>query len=295
MKVLVTGAGGFIGAHVVRRLMAGGHETFALVRPGSSTRRIEDVRDRIEVVEADLGQGDAAGRVLREVRPAAVIHLAWYAEPGRYLHAVAENVASLEASARLLVAAAEQGCERVVLGGTCLEHAATSERTIYAAAKDAVHRLSNGFADTGLRIACGHVFYLFGPWEDPRRVVPSVIRALLAGQSIATTDGLQLRDYLPVSEVAAALCLLAESPVTGRVDICSGSPVTLADLLRMIAEQVGRPELLRLGELGPTAGDALPSTGDPGVLERLGWRQRQDIHDAVIETIAWWNAQEGRR
>lgn len=294
MKVLVTGAAGFIGSHVVRRLAAGRHETFALVRPGSPTRRIDDVDARIEVVEADLVDPEGTSRVLRAVRPDAVVHLAWYAEPRKYLHAVAENVASLEASARLLVAAREHGCERIVLGGTCLENAETAEPTIYAAAKGALHRLSDGFAGTGLRIACGHVFYLFGPWEDGRRVVPSVIRALLAGESIATTDGLQLRDYLPVSEVAAALCLLAESPVTGRVDICSGSSVTLADLLRMIGEEVGRPELLRLGELGPTTDDGYPASGDPGVLERLGWRQRQDLRDAVIETIAWWNAQEGR-
>lgn len=290
MKVIVTGAAGFIGAHVVRRLIASGHETYAVVRPGARAVRLDAVRDRSELLEVDLADGIRTARLLREVEPAAVIHLAWYAEPGRYRQALAENIASLHTSASLLLAAADAGCRRVVLAGTCLENAVTPTRPIYDASKGAAHRLSEGFASTGMSVACGHVFYLYGPMEDERRVLPLVIRALLSGESIRTTTGLQRRDYLHVTDVAGGFAALAESSLTGGIDICSGSLVTLADVLRIVGEETGRPELLRLGELGPADDDAVVSAGDPTHLQSVGWRPGYDLRTGIRETITWWNA-----
>lgn len=295
MKVLVTGAAGFIGAHVVRQLIASGHETYALVRPGRPTTRLDDVRDHINVVEADLADATRTAGLVRTVGPQAVVHLAWYAEPGRYRHALAENIAALEASAALLLAAADSGCRRVVLGGTCLENADVSVRTIYDAAKAATHALSEGFAPTGMSMACGHVFYLYGPWEDERRVIPAVIRALLSGDPIATTTGLQQRDYLHVSDVASAFGVLVESSLTGGIDICSGSLVTLKDILQIIGEEVARPDLLRIGDLGPADDDGFGSAGDPEPLMSLGWRPRHDLRAGIRETITWWNARQEAR
>lgn len=295
MKVLVTGAAGFIGAPVVRQLLATGHQPYALIRPATPSPRLDDIRDRLEIVEVDLADGPRTDRVVRGIRPDAVIHLAWYAQPGRYRHALVENVASVQASLNLLLAASASGCARVVLGGTCLENAAAVRGPIYEAAKAAVHRLSDGFAETGMSVACGHVFYLYGPGEDERRVIPSVIRALLSADPIATSDGLQGRDYLHVTDVASAFCVLADSSLAGGIDICSGTLVTLADVMRLIAEQTGRSDLLRLGELGPAADDSFSEPGDPNPLLSVGWRPRYDIRAGIDDTIAWWNARlEGR-
>jgi nucleoside-diphosphate-sugar epimerase len=170
MRVLVTGAAGFIGAHVVRGLIAKGHEAFALVRPGNEAARLEAVADQITVVSGDLGDADRTSGLVADVAPDAIIHLAWFVEPGAYRHAVAENAESVRASATLLQAAAGAGCPRVVLGGTCLEGDVGSDQAIYESAKAAVHRLSDGFADAGVTVACGHVFHLYGPMEDERPI-----------------------------------------------------------------------------------------------------------------------------
>jgi nucleoside-diphosphate-sugar epimerase len=294
MRVLVTGATGFIGSHVVREAVSRGHETFALVRPGASLRRLADVQDRLTLVEGDLGESAAMGRVAFDVRPAAIIHLAWYAEPGRYLNDVEQNLASLEGSIRLLEAAVRSECPRVVLAGTCLEGDDHPMPSIYEAAKRAQHALADGFGASGPSIACGHVFYLFGPGEDERRVVPTVIRSLLHAEPIATTDGLQTRDYLPVGDVASAFCTLAEASIVGGVDICSGSTIRLRDLLDMIGTEMDERGLIQLGGLGPAADEGHDAAGDPGRLRALGWSPRSDLHAAVRESIAWWTSEVAR-
>ncbi|HEV8403686.1 MAG TPA: NAD(P)-dependent oxidoreductase [Candidatus Limnocylindrales bacterium] len=287
MRVLVTGATGFIGSHVVRELVARGHDTFALVRPGASRHRLVADQDRMTVVGGDLGDSPQIGRVALEVRPDAIIHLAWYAEPGRYLHDVPRNLASLRGSIELLDAAVRSGCPRVVLAGTCLEDDDRPTRSIYEAAKRAQHALAGGF---GARpsIACGHVFYLFGPGEDQRRVIPAVIRSLLRSEPIATTDGLQSRDYLHVADVASAFCALAEASIVGGVDICSGSPVRLRDLLDMIGSTMDKRTLIQIGALGPAVDEGHDGAGDPGRLRALGWAPRYDLDAAVRDSIAWW-------
>lgn len=288
MRVLVTGATGFIGSHVVREAVSRGHKVVALVRPGTSLDRITDVIDRIDLVHGDLDEPSTIGRVALEVRPAAIIHLAWYAEPGRYVSDIARNLASLEASIRLLNASLDSGCPRIVLAGTCLENDERRTPSIYEASKRAQHVLAEAIGSAGSSIACGHVFYLLGPGEDDRRVVPTIIRSLLRAEPIATTDGLQHRDYLHVADAASAFCTLAETSIGGGVDICSGSTVRLRDLLEMIGTAMGRPELIQLGALGSTVDAGHDRAGDPRRLRSLGWAPRYDLHDAVVDSIDWW-------
>ena len=288
MRVLVTGAAGFIGSHVVRQLVDRGATTHAVVRPNASVRRIEDVRHAIHIEELELADASRLAALLASVRPDAIIHLAWYAEPGRYLHASAENLSSLAVSVGLLRVARETGCPRVVLAGTCLEGTSATPPPVYVAAKRAIHSVSSAVSDRATSVVCGHVFHLYGPWEDERRVVPAVVRALLRSEPIATTNGSRVRDYLHVADVAAAFCRLAESDVTGGVDICSGTPVTLRDVLEAIEVSVGSSGLLRLGELGPMADDGSPNAGDPSIIRSLGWLPAYGLRDGLADTIEWW-------
>jgi nucleoside-diphosphate-sugar epimerase len=293
MRILLTGATGFIGAHVARALLARGVEVHGMTLPGAPRDRLAEVASQLELREGDLSDAAWVRATIRSIAPEAAIHLAWYAEPRSYLRAVPENLASLRGGINLLEALAEGGtCRRVVLAGTCLENLDTPGPTVYAAAKAAQHRLALGFTDRSMTAACAHIHYLYGPWEDERRVVPTVIRSLLHRERIDLTDGIQSRDYLHVADVADALCRVTESDLAGRVDICTGTPVRLRDVFEEIARATGGAELLRIGALEESESMEWPATGDAAPLLTTGWQPRYDLRQGIGETTAWWSTRE---
>jgi nucleoside-diphosphate-sugar epimerase len=293
MRILLTGATGFIGASVARALVERGVEVRGITLPGASRVRLAGIESGLEIHEGDLADQTWAYDTIRSIGPDAAIHLAWYAEPAFYLRAVPENLASLRAGMNLMGALADGGtCRRLILAGTCLENLNTSRPTIYAAAKAAQHQLAGGLAERSITVACAHIHYLYGPWEDPGRVVPLVIRSLLQGERIELTSGSQSRDYLHVEDVAEAVCKVAESPLTGRVDICTGSPVKLRDVFDEIGRATGRPDLLGTSSLPDSESSGWPATGNPAPLLSTGWKQKYDLQQGIQQTTDWWSTRE---
>jgi len=293
MRILLTGATGFIGAHVARALIARDIDVHGIALPDAPRHRLAEIASQMELHEGDLTDASWIRDAIRSIAPDATIHLAWYAEARSYLRAVPENLASLRGGINLLAALADGGtCRRVVLAGTGLENLATPEPTIYAAAKAAQHGLALGFAEQSMSAACAHIHYLYGPWEDERRVIPMVTRSLLRGEPIDVTDGMQSRDYLHVADVAEALCRVAESALTGRVDICTGTPVRLWDVFEEIGRATGRAELLRVGALEDSGSMGWPATGDPSALLSTGWQPRYNLREGIQDTTTWWSTHE---
>ena len=90
----------------------------------------------------------------------------------------------------------------------------------------------------------------------------------------------------------AAFAVLAESSLTGGVDVCSGSLVSLKEVLEVIDDELSRPALLHIGGLGSTDDRGYESAGDPVPLMSLGWRPRHVLRTGIRETVAWWNGRQ---
>jgi nucleoside-diphosphate-sugar epimerase len=294
-RVLVTGASGFVGAEAVPLLQAGGFEVH-----GVSSRPQPPVAG-LRWHRADLLNADAAARVIADAQPSHLLHLAWYAEPGKYWTDPV-NECWVEASMRLIKAFREAGGQRVVVAGTCAEYDWNSgpcreqvtplkPATLYGCCKHEVQLLLAAYSQaTGLSSAWGRVFYVYGPGEPAQRLVPSVIRSLLSNTPAQCTAGEQARDFLHVQDVARAFVMLLESGHQGPINIASGRAVPVRELASEIARQLRRPDLLQLGALRGAENEPPSIAGDAGALTRLGWSPRHDLSSGIGETIEWWKA-----
>lgn len=295
MRVLVTGGAGFIGSHAVRSLVGMGAEVHVAVRATTSLSRIDDLLGNVRLWTCDLADPKQLNEVVRGAAPEAALHLAWYADASLYLNAVSDNLVSLATSLRLLEQLRDAGCPRVVLGGTCLENIGQRPLSIYAAAKLGLHQVADRLVAEGDSIACAHIFYLYGPWEDERRLVPSLISALLRREPIAVTDGKQQREYLHVTDVGSALGAILTSDLVGRVDVCSGHPIRVGDIFEAIERELGGAGLIHRGERPYSSDEVVLAAGDPVALSSTGWRPAIELAEGIHRTVEWWREHSSGR
>lgn len=298
MRIFLTGASGFIGSHVTRLLLSVGCEVAALVVPGDSMWRLQNVVDQLTLLGGNLSGITELHPALAEWQPEACVHLAWYAEPGKYLHSP-KNIPALTASLNLLDELIRVRCQQVVMVGTCAEYdtdvgflreeGPTCPTTIYAATKLALCLIGQQMAAaSGINFAWARIFYLYGPYEDERRVVPALIRALLNGQLFPATKGEQVRDYLHVEDVASALIALVEQRATGVFNISSGLPVTMRRLMETIGEIVGRTDLIQFGVLPYREWEPRFICGDNQRLRAVNWLPHYALKEGLRQTVDWW-------
>lgn len=292
-RVLLTGASGFVGRHALAALVRAGHEVHAVAR----TPELAQVGVTWHAVELLDGNVD---RLLADVEPELLVHLAWYAEHRKFWSSP-ENVRWVEASLALLRAFADSGGRRAVLAGTCAEYdwsvelldedAPLRPATLYGSAKHSLHVVAEPFcAEVGVELAWARLFFLYGPYEDPRRFVPSIVLALLRGEPARMTVGTQRRDFLHAADAGAAFAALADSEVVGAVNLARGTAYALRDLAEQIARRIEGAEL-QLGALATPADEpAALLTNARRLREEVGWTPRIGLDEGLDEVIGWWRA-----
>jgi nucleoside-diphosphate-sugar epimerase len=301
-RVLVSGAGGFIGRWSVPALLRRGYEVHAVLS-GHASREVPAQLEGAKIHCADLLDGSNVDELTNEVRPSHLLHFAWIATPGLYWDS-ADNFRWVAASERLLRCFVDHGGSRVLMAGSCAEYdwsraevcdelsspLADTQAAPYAACKIALHRI---LADVGRRegvpTAWGRIFFQFGPHEHPDRLVPSVIGNLLLNREAPCSHGRQIRSFLHVADVGEAFAAVLDSELEGPVNIGSDERVLLSDLIDRIGRQIGRPELLRLGARpSPPQEPALLVPEIHRLRDQVRWRPRFTLDDALSDTIAWW-------
>lgn len=296
--VLVTGASGFIGRACLPLLTEAGWTVTAV------SRQVPDWAPKeIRWLTGDLLQPGTADALVAAVKPSAILHLAWNATPGEFW-TTRDNVRWLQASLELLEAGVAQGVRRLVAAGSVAEYGTTAGAcdeqftpcapdTLYGVCKDALRRVwLDGAGRADLSAAWGRIFHPYGPHEPPVKLIPSVIQALLASTTIATTDGRQQRDFLHVTDVAAAFVALLGSDLTGTVNVASGQPESLRSVIETIGRHLGRPDLIHVGTRPRPAADPDTLTGVAGrLLSETAWSPRFTLDTGLADTIAWWQSQ----
>lgn len=294
-KVLLTGASGFIARNCLPFLIESGYDVYAI-----ALDRIEGGHPGIKWLQVNLLEEDRTEKVIADIGATHLLHFAWYAEPKKYWNSD-ENFKWLEASKSLLKSFYSGGGQRVVMAGTCAEYDWQYGRcventtpllpaTIYGKCK---HSLQASLADFSsknrLSSAWGRIFFLYGPNEHPARLVSSVIISILQEKPAFCSHGNQIRDFLHVKDVASAFVGLLNSDVRGAVNIASGEPIALKEIIRKIGEKLARPDLIRLGHI-PSSKDEPPLllADTRRLRDEVGWVGEYNIDTGLDQTIGWW-------
>ena len=237
---------------------------------------------------------------MRAAQPTHLLHLAWYAVPGKFWTAP-ENNGWVDATLRLLRAFYAAGGQRAVGAGTCAEYDWSGDgllsetttplrpATLYGQAKAQTFEAGAALGE----LAWGRIFFLYGPREHPDRLVSSVARRLLAGEEAPTSDGTQVRDFMHVADVAGAFAALLDSGVTGAVNIGSGVAVTVREVVDQVGRAAGRPELLRPGSLPLREGEPPRLVAKVRRLrDEVGFEPRHDLESGIKDTVDYWRKRD---
>jgi nucleoside-diphosphate-sugar epimerase len=291
--VLVTGASGFIGRHAVAAFAARGCEVHAVdlrhtPAPANVIWHQTDLLDARRVLELVL-----------EARPTDLLHFAWYAEHGKFWSSPL-NLDWVSASIGLFKSFAEAGGRRAVFAGSCAEYdwagpqPLVEDKTpcrpgsLYGVCKNAVREVVQAYSSqAGVSVAWGRIFFLYGPDEDPNRLIPSILHPLLEGKPARCRSGDHVRDLLHVHDVASAFVALLQSDVTGSVNIASGDRITLGEVSRRAARIVGREDLLTVDRQPATPANPAVILADATRLRReVGWQPRYDLTSGLEQVVA---------
>lgn len=295
-RVLVTGATGFVGRQCLAPLSKDGWEIHATSLKGS----VVDAPASVNWHEIDLLNADRVAGLLAEVRPTHLIHFAWHAVPGDYWTSQ-ENFRWVQASLVLFRVFASCGGRRAVVAGSCAEYdwrygycsetvTPVSPATVYGACKQALAVMLTAMGrQTGVSIASGRLFFVYGPHEHPQRFVASLVRSLLSGIPAPLSHGRQVRDFLYTCDAAEAFVALLNSNAVGPVNIASGQPVALKDVAHLVATKLNRRDLVELGALPTSESEPPVLVADTTRLRHeVGWSPSHDLDRGLEETIEWW-------
>ena len=271
MRLLVTGATGFIGQHLIPLLLHHGHQVTALVRKENRAKNYDwhrqirlqthDILDPTATIHPEIGNNDA------------VIHLAWAGLPN-YM-SLFHFERNLPADYRFLKAVIEAGIKQVLVTGTCLEYGMqsgclsedlpTRPANPYALAKDTLREFLESLQrEVPFNLQWARLFYMHGPGQHPSSILAQLDTALERGDdSFNMSGGEQLRDYLPIREVVRRLLILAENPqCRGIVNICRGTPISVRGLVEQHLVERGRTIRMNMGHFPYPENEPMAFWGD---------------------------------
>ena len=304
VRVLVTGASGFIGSHLVRRLLADGASVGVTVRYNSvmKNERLREFWKEVRVMEADLRNRGALAAV-REFQPSIVFHLAAYNDVGGSFRQVEECFdVNAKGTANLLDQCAD--VERFVYMSTSevyghqeavpfVESMSPEPISPYAITKYAGElycRLKQRIGGQP-SVVVVRPFNAYGPYQSVRAVIPEMIIKCLRNEPVVTTTGRQTREFNFVTDVVDGLVKAAQCtvPAEGPVNLSTGCEMAIRDLARLIAELTGSSSELRIGALPhrPTEIWRMFAHAERA-RELFEWEPRVQLRDGLATTIDWY-------
>lgn len=286
MRILITGASGFIGRSVYPLLTSGGHDVLRLGRNEPSNATEDNLL-------ADLFYPDSYKQQLKDFKPDGLIHLAWGGLPD---YSLSNCQINLRASTDLFEALIDSGCKWIFSSGTCWEYGnivgAAKENnqgivsSLFPAFKLALHASGNNLCkEVGLRFIWGRPFFVYGPNQRTSSLIPSCYLNLKAGTPPSIQNPNAVNDFIHVCDVAQAILALIEADdADGIFNIGSGKPVAVWEVVNLVATLMGKPPIYSGISAHPQKG----LWADSSKINKLGWQPSIPLETGIAQAIELW-------
>jgi len=254
------------------------------------------LEDKCEFIEADLLLKPDYNSIMRIAQATHLIHLAWYAEHEYYLESPI-NFNWVSATVDLVEAFAKNGGQRIVFGGTCAEYdrrhgylvedvTPSNPSSIYGVAKNATMQLTNlQCRSYGVSYAWARIFFPFGLGEKENRLVPTLIKIFDQRLPLVEIACDAYRDFMAVQDLADGLCELLSNNIEGLVNLCSGEPIRISQIIKEIAGSMGVSAIPLLEFSKNKIPEFQMIVGDSSLMRKAGWTPKVKISDALYTAV----------
>lgn len=307
-RVLVTGASGFIGSHLVRRLVSRGAEVGALVSPVSALypSRLVDLRGRITLHEGNLTDRGALEAVVRRIRPTHVFHLGAYTHVGKSWQRVEECIqTNIQGTVNLLQALDDSGYQRFVYAGTSeiygdvdvpfREDSVVRPISPYSVSKYAGEHYCRMFHKArNWPIVMVRPFNAYGPAQSPDRIIPEIIVRGFRRHPLKMTQGRQTREFNFVEDIVTGFVLAGTiEGIEGEIfNLGCGEEVSMRELATTILGLMGNPITPQFGALPDRPTEIWRMFSDSSKARQLlGWKPMNSLRKGLEATIAWYRTE----
>jgi len=283
MRILLTGATGFIGRYVIDELEGIGIDYVTLGRNHSTSEKH---------IQFDLLSDEDLFEHIKRIKPTHLIHMAWYAEHGKYWESPL-NIGWIAATSRLVEAFCQSGGKHVVITGTCAEYdwrygycvedlTPLNPKTLYGISKNSARNIANQICKKyKVGLSWARIFFPYGVGESVDRLIPSLLKVYRGEKPAFGVNVSYYRDLLHVSDVASAISICSQKEVLGDINISSSEPLSLYSIVCMIASKFKKSPDIVLSLESSRKGEPQFLIGENKKIKSCGWSQRISFEDGL--------------
>ncbi|PUU88931.1 NAD(P)-dependent oxidoreductase [Halanaerobium sp.] len=302
-KFLVTGGTGFIGSHLVNRLLTMGEEVHVIAHSENNFWRLENI-DKINMEIIDIKDLDKLNKFISKLSPDIIVHLAAYVNAERDLNGIDMAIDNnFNGTLNLLKSLNNIDYDLFINTGTCEEYGdggapfQENQRehpvSPYSLSKTCSTYLCELFSKIYDKpIITVRPFLTYGPKQTSQMLIPELIRKGINGEKMKLTAGEQSRDFIYIDDLIDAFIILInnynEFDDYEIINIGTGRQILIKDIVKLIGEFLPKSEF-ELGALSYRKGETMEFYSDNSLIKKLGWKDNTSIKNGLEETIDWWN------